>query len=277
MDTSGNMMSISSRCFCGTETGADILFPAGKESVCRCRSCGQVFVAGIDENDTKIIYDESEYFTQRNNYLEKQEELKAHFQCILDKIKLYKSVGVLLDVGCSVGILLDTAKSNNFEVKGVELSKWASEFARQKGFDVVTGGLTEAEYCDNTFDVVVMNHVLEHIPDPVAILSEINRVLKQDGLLVIGVPNFGSPMARLMRGDWYSLQPDQHIWQFTHFTLNNLLQRAGFNEVFFEAKENHRIVGWRPVKVLQRLINEFSAKANNAEAMLVFARKASNA
>ena len=121
-----------------------------------------------------------------------------------------------------------------------------------------------------------MNHVLEHIPDPVAIMYEVKRILKHDGLFVVGVPNFGSPMVKLMKRKWFSLLPDQRIWQFTHASLGNLFGRTGFAEVFFEAREKHRIVGWRPVKVLQRLVNLFALLTNNAEAVLVFVRKAKN-
>jgi len=277
MGTNGKMIELqSATCLCGSLLSADILFSAESKFVCKCPSCCQVYVVGIDEIDTHAKYDGSEYFTQRNKYLEKQEELTANFQKIMDKICLYKSGGTLLDVGCSVGILLETARRRNFEVKGVELSRWASEFARQRGFDVVTGGLAEAAYSDSSFDVVIMNHVLEHIPDPVAIMHEVKRILKNDGLFVVGVPNFGSPMAKLMKERWFSLLPDQHIWQFTHSSLDNLLRSTGFAVFFFEARENHQIVGWRPIKVLQRLVNLYAVRTNNAEAMLVLARKAKN-
>lgn len=266
------MTSSVINCLCG-EQSVRFLFTSGKYSVQKCLVCGQIYVSGINLISSCSEYDESRYFTERNNYLDKWEELSSHFQIILDKIKIYTSKGAVLDVGCSVGILLDVARNNGFAVKGVEFSTWASEFARQKGFDVMTGGLIEAAYPEKCFDVVVMNHVLEHIPKPIEIMAEISRILKDDGLLVIGVPNFGSYMAKLMKGKWFSLMPDQHIWQFTHESLGKLLLKTGFSEVYFEAKENHAVVGWRPVKLLQRLVNPIAVLANNAEAMLVFARK----
>ncbi|GFE60326.1 class I SAM-dependent methyltransferase [Geobacter sp. AOG2] len=262
-------------CLCGNQS-ADFLFSVHKYTVHQCVACGQVYISGISLDSSSSEYDESDYFTERNNYLEKWGELSTHFQGILNKIKTYKSNGAFLDVGCSVGVLLDVARQNGFEVKGVEFSTWASEFARQKGFDVVTGGLIEAAYPEKSFDVIVMNHVLEHIPDPVEIMMELGRILKDDGLLVIGVPNFGSYMAKLMKGKWFSLMPDQHIWQFTRESLGKLLQKGGFVEVYFEAKDNHAIVGWRPIKIVQRLVNKIALLTNNAEAMLVFARKTGN-
>jgi 2-polyprenyl-3-methyl-5-hydroxy-6-metoxy-1,4-benzoquinol methylase len=261
------------KCICSETDSYHVLFSADNKAVCQCNMCGQAYVKGIEHNIVQAEYDESTYFTERNCYLGRREELAGQFQAILNKAKSYVSGGTFLDIGCSVGIFLDVARQNGFSAKGVEVSTWASEFARQKGHDVVTGGLADANYDENCFDIVVMNHVLEHVPAPVEILEEVKRILKDDGLFIVGVPNFGSYMSKLMKEKWFSLMPDQHIWQFTHESLKNLLDKTGFEEVCFEARDNHKIVGWRPVKVLQRLVNCVAMMANNAEAMMIFARK----
>jgi 2-polyprenyl-3-methyl-5-hydroxy-6-metoxy-1,4-benzoquinol methylase len=260
------------RCIC-SGTDSAVLFTSGSHSICRCVSCGQVYVSGIDIDVIKEVYNEKQYFAERNAYIVRWDEFSRLFQKIIDKIIKFKPQGRLLDVGCSVGILLDVARKNGFDVKGVEVSTWASEFARQKGFDVITGGLLEAAYPEKSFDIVVLNHVLEHIPKPVVILFEAKRILKDDGLLVIGVPNFGSYMAAIKKGKWASLQPDQHIWQFTHESLLRVLMKTGFSEVYFEAKENHRLNWMRPDSIIFFLVNTFALLRNNAEAMLFFARK----
>lgn len=260
------------RCICG-ETDKTALFDAGRYAVCRCTTCGQVFVSGIDLDATKEAYNEKRYFAERNDYINRWQEFSRHFQKIIERIKVFKPHGSLLDVGCSVGILLEVARKNGFDVQGVEVSTWASAFARQKGFDVATGGLRAAAYPQREFDVIVLNHVLEHIPDPVEILLEARRILKDDGLLVIGVPNFGSWMAAIKKGKWASLQPDQHIWQFTRESLARVLAKSGYSELWFEARENHRVCWLRPLSPLVFLINGLAVLRNNAEAMLVLARK----
>lgn len=259
-------------CIC-SETDNTVLFTAGKYPVCRCVNCGQVYVSGIEHDAVKKTYNEKHYFAERNQYVDRWAEFSSVFQKIVDKIQAFKPQGSLLDVGCSVGILLDVARKNGFDVKGVEVSTWASEFARQKGFDVVTGGLLEAAYPEKSFDVVVLNHVLEHILDPVEILLEVKRIMKDDGLLVIGVPNFGCAMAAIKKARWASLQPDQHLWQFTHKSLLRLLARSGFAEVYYAARENHRL-GWlRPASYVLFIVNIVAVLKNNAEAMLLFAVK----
>lgn len=260
------------QCICLEHGNSELLFVAEEYEVRQCNLCGQVLVAGIDLDGVQAEYDESNYFIQRNSYLERWEELCGHFQNIIDKIKKFKTDGVFLDVGCSVGVLLDVANKSGFEVKGVEVSQWASKFARQKGFDVVTGDLLSAGYPDRSFDVVVLNHVLEHIFEPIAILNEVERIMKDDGLLVIGVPNFGCYLAQVQKAKWFSLMPDQHIWQFTHKTLINLLSSCRFYEVFFESKDNHKIK-FSPFNMWHRAINIYAVITNNSESMLLFANK----
>ena len=262
----------NSRCIC-LDRNCKEIFAAESYSVCRCVNCGQVYVKGIDLNAIEKKYNEKDYFAERNNYIDRWEEFSRLFQRIVEKIVIFKPHGRLLDVGCSVGIFLDVARKNGFDVKGVEVSTWASEFARQKGLDVLTGGLSDAAYPEKSFDVVVLNHVLEHIPDPVAVLLEARRILRDDGLLVIGVPNFGSYMAAIKKEKWASLTPDQHIWQFTHDSLLRVLMRSGFSEAYFEARENHRLNWLRPESILFYIINMFALLRNNGEAMLLFARK----
>lgn len=276
METSTLAENSSFSCLCNERGNYSVVFHASDRVVCRCNRCGQVYILGIDNETAEASYNDSSYFTERNCYLDKQTELSAYFQSVLGKIKRYKSAGRFLDIGCSVGILLDVARRNGFSVQGVEVSPWASDVARQKGFDVVTGGVIEAAYSEKTFDVIALNHVLEHIPEPVSVLQEVRRILKDDGMVVIGVPNFGSYMSRLMKEKWLSLMPDQHYWQFTRESLSNLLAMTGFAGFYFEARDNHEVIGWRPVKVLQRLVNRAALIMNNGEAMLVFARKTGN-
>jgi 2-polyprenyl-3-methyl-5-hydroxy-6-metoxy-1,4-benzoquinol methylase len=265
-------MSSPFRCICAG-TGHTTLFEIETHSICSCDHCGQVYVTGINLDSVKNQYDESHYFSERNAYIARWAEFSQLFEKMIVKIKKFKKQGDLLDVGCSVGIFLDVARKNGFGVKGVEVSTWASEFARQKGFDVVTGGLFDAAYRDKSFDVVVLNHVLEHLPKPVEILLEAKRMLKDDGVLVIGVPNFGSYMAAIKKGKWASLLPDQHIWQFTHESLLRVLTKSGFSEIHFEARDNHRLNWLRPDSIIFFMVNAFALLRNNAEAMLMFAGK----
>lgn len=86
---------------------------------------------------------------------------------------------------------------------GVELDPEAVKYARDElGMEVRTGDLLDQSYEPASFDVVRMSHVLEHVPDPMAELKRIREILKDDGLLVIMLPNIGSALARHFGERW---------------------------------------------------------------------------
>jgi SAM-dependent methyltransferase len=238
----------------------------------QCDSCGLLrtdeFVAG------GTSYETDEYFVDKNRYLESWEKFSLLFDGMLDKITAYKKTGLFLDVGCGVGCLINCARERGFSAQGVEISPWAAGFAREKtGLDVITGSLEEVAYHSDMFDVVVVNHVLEHVPDPGALLREIRRIVKPDGLVVVGVPNAGSIMARLAGAKWASLRPEEHRWHFTPETIKALVRKEGLHLLRFEARDNYAAVGWSLKAIVRGVINAIAVVTDRGEAMLVFAAK----
>jgi SAM-dependent methyltransferase len=241
----------------------------------RCANCGLVYVENFLEG--AISYAEDEYFVQRNQYIQRWDEFCSLFEILLGKVRRFKQRGKFLDVGAGVGCLLATAAKRGFDVSGVEISVWASRFAREeKGLNVFTGRLDDAPFENEYFDVIVINHVLEHAEKPSLLLAKAHEILRPDGVLVVGTPNIGSIMAKIKGARWASLLPEQHIWHFSPPTLRKLLIETGFEELHFDAKENHRVVGWGPSSILTRLINALSVLTNRSEAMLFFCSKAGN-
>ncbi|HLI27380.1 MAG TPA: class I SAM-dependent methyltransferase [Chloroflexota bacterium] len=134
----------------------------------------------------------------------------------------------LLDIGCSYGFFLDTARQRGWSVAGVEVSASAARFARETyGLPVHLGPLRAAPYAPGSFDVVTIRHVLEHVPDPLGMVLDARRLLAPGGLLLVAVPNFASLAARLFGPDWWWVDPPTHLYYFTRATLSRLLARAG--------------------------------------------------
>jgi SAM-dependent methyltransferase len=267
-----DVTGVSTTCgICGGGEFSPFLKVGGK-SLVRCRACRLIYTADFQPYDTFNAGDG--YFTGPGGYIERQETFRSLFEPLVERIRRFKPRGALLDVGTGVGTLMEAASAKGFTVKGVEVSKWASAYAREgKGLDVVTGTLEEASFADACFDVVVLNHVLEHVEAPKSLLVEIRRILKDDGLLAIGAPNAGSLMATLIGARWASWRPEQHIWHFTLDTLTALLKTVGFDVIHQEAKDNSLVTGWGAKTLVQRNINAIAFLANKSEAMLFIARK----
>jgi len=136
----------------------------------------------------------------------------------------------LLDLGCATGNFLHMMqRSSQWQVKGVDPSPEATRYARERrGLDVFTGELTEARYPDGYFDVVTLWQVIEHLHDPKGTLSEIRRILKPGGLLLISTPNLQSWDARLFGRYWAGLDAPRHLYVFSSQTLGRLLNATGF-------------------------------------------------
>lgn len=152
-----------------------------------------------------------------------------------------KDRGGLLEIGCNVGNFLRYMREQGWDVYGVEPSRRAADYARENhGLEVFNGPVEEFE-TDLRFDVVVLHHVLEHMPDPNAILEKVATLLAADGLAVIDVPHGRSLGCRLARGDPYAFKVPYHLYHYTPQTLTRLIRRHGLSPVElrpYNAKED---------------------------------------
>ncbi|PIT93327.1 MAG: hypothetical protein COU06_00415 [Candidatus Harrisonbacteria bacterium CG10_big_fil_rev_8_21_14_0_10_38_8] len=151
--------------------------------------------------------------------------------------------GILLDVGCGSGSSMLTMKNLRWNVVGIDFDKKAVKNARSNGLTVHEGWLTDQKFPDNHFDRIIMNHVIEHISDPVALLAECHRILKPGGVLVAITPNASSWGHYHYRKFWRGLEVPRHIRMFTSNSLICIGQKAGFvkNEGFTTIQGNSYI------------------------------------
>jgi SAM-dependent methyltransferase len=143
----------------------------------------------------------------------------------------YLSGGKVLDVGCGTGGYLHLLRELGWEVYGVEVDARACAEAKRWGLGIFHGQLEEAGFPEEYFDLVRMNHVLEHLPHPLRSLKEAKRVLREGGKLLIEVPNVESLSAHLFGERWYHLDLPRHLFHFSPRTLRSLLEKAGFAQV----------------------------------------------
>ncbi len=182
----------------------------------------------------------------------------------------------LLDLGCGMGTFLHLAQSENWQTIGIDLSEDGCQYAREQyKLNVLCGDLFHANFPSNHFDAVTLFHVLEHIPDPNSLLTEINRILKPIiGRLVIEVPNGGSIHMRIQKGNWPYVHPKDHLYYFTNHTLSLLLKKNGFNQI--EVGQPRRVntskhMGQRIRFAIQKPISDLLVRLNLSTVIRLYA------
>lgn len=136
--------------------------------------------------------------------------------------------GRVLDVGCGRGYLLDAFRRRGWDVQGTELDERSAAHAREVlGLPVHVGAPGSEPWPDGHFDAVVLWHVLEHLPDPATALARAARLLSPRGVLMVGVPDFGSPEARLSRDGWFHLDVPRHLAHVSARWLVAAVEDAG--------------------------------------------------
>lgn len=199
-------------------------------NVVRCLSCGLIYADYTPEINALKDHYSKKYFEA---YVKTVSfHTKRRFEKRIREIRKIKPSGTLLDVGAGVGIFLKAAADKGYETKGVELSTWACEYAQSNfRIDIYNGDMSGAGFAPGSFDIITLWHILEHVSDPRAFLSNINWLLKENGLLALELPNIGSRMAIISGANWELMAPKEHLFYFTFKTLEQLLSDVGFGVI----------------------------------------------
>lgn len=176
----------------------------------------------FEENYWNIIVDPDGKTRSR------REEKAQRVQDLKDEINHINALppGKILDVGCGMGDLLASIK-DGWEKYGVELSRFAAKEAMEHG-EIFVGSLKNAPYEKEFFDVVIMNHVIEHLIKPEDEIESIRNVLKHGGVLIIGTPDFEGAMAERFGENYRLLHDKTHISLFSRISLRHFLEDFGF-------------------------------------------------
>lgn len=204
--------------------------------IVKCRRCGLVYQNPIPSSGEIIdAYDgvvDQRYEQERSGRIET-------FSRDLGMLHRHQKGGKLVDVGCHLGLFLEVARANGWDVAGVEPSRWSVERARERGLNVLHGTLESVPFRDESFDVVTMWDVIEHLVDPLTELKRMHRILKPNGLLAISTMDVDALFPRLARRRWpWFMQ--MHLVYFSRRTLHNMLTKAGFRVV--EMAPHRRVV-----------------------------------
>ncbi|GAA3776912.1 class I SAM-dependent methyltransferase [Corallibacter vietnamensis] len=151
------------------------------------------------------------------------------------KLKLINKQSVsgktLLDVGCGTGDFLQTALKNNWNVTGVEPNPQARDIANKKTNNVVYDADKISEFKKESFDVITLWHVLEHLPNLEEQLALYKSLLKKEGTLIIAVPNFKSFDATYYKEFWAAYDVPRHLWHFSRTAISKLVSKNNMKVV----------------------------------------------
>jgi len=175
------------------------------------------------------------------------------------RIEKYIGKGRILDVGCGRGIFLEEMRKHDWKVAGTEYNEDTAE-SINKTYDVnvVTGNPDDWEFPPGSFDVVTMNHILEHMSAPDKVINVCSRVLREDGLLVVAVPNITSLQSIVGKHLWFHLDIPYHIYHFSEMGLLNLIEKHGFRLL----KIRRFDLEYNPFGWLQTLLNVTGIRKN---------------
>ncbi|MDP3900379.1 MAG: class I SAM-dependent methyltransferase [bacterium] len=199
----------------------------------RCSGCGLIFVWPLPKDFAEIYSQDyfsgaSQGFGYADYNADKKPMLSAWLKYLALIEKLLPNKGRLLDVGAATGFFMCLAKERGWQVNGVEISDFAARSGRKAGLEIFTGTLENAPFAEESFDLITMWDVVEHLPQPREFFSRASRLLKKGGVIVINTPDAGSILAGLLGKRWHLIVPPEHLHYFNLNSLSLLLSKTGF-------------------------------------------------
>lgn len=249
-------------CLCESRRFSTLCTEWGKLGVVRCLDCDLIYIHPRLKEPEKLYWNPREHYLREAKLI--FEGKAAHHRDPSYRhdhrlIRKYKREGKFLDVGCHMGMFLRHIRDTGWELYGVEPSPTLSEIAREKfGINVFNCFLKDVSCTDRFFDVVTLTDVFEHMRYPLQELSHCRRLIKQDGLLFIKVPNGAFNLAKLY---WYKrilnrfrfphdvfrdiFDSREHVVHYTQATMAKTLEKTGFRPIRFYAAPPVQIPSWR--------------------------------
>ena len=194
----------------------------------RCRACGFGFADANELVELSSLYErmsDAEY--------ESSQDVRARQMrwVLRQALEAHPTAHTVLDVGAGAGTLIAQAERIGLEAVGVEPSRAFVRQARAASHaDVVQGIFPHPAIAGRTFDLVFMVDVIEHVPDPVALLAAGERALAPGGVLVVITPDCGSVAARRLHHRWWHYRV-AHVGYFSHHSLRVAVKRASLRVV----------------------------------------------
>jgi len=217
-------------------TGKDFLIGSNTQfNVVRCKNCGLLYTNPRPKPATISKYYPESY----SNFL-----LSNRFFSLLrhvvfgNELNLFSNIvkknSRVLEIGCGTGEYLSYLKHKGYEVEGIELSKYCIDTAWNKyGLNIKQGTIFDYKNKENYFDLIIMRHVLEHVPDPLETIKAIYKMLKENGTFFCLIPNAASYDAKIFKQYWRGFELPRHYFHYDPKVLKKIFEQEGFHNIKF--------------------------------------------
>ena len=202
----------------------------------RCLSCGLVSISPKPSPD-EVLDSYREYLPRQAEQIEDWAKTMAPViarSVNLIKVRMNGKAGKLLDIGSGYGFFLSAMQLEGWEVEGIEISATGRDYGEKKwGMKIHSSPLEELNLPEKSYDAVTLFYVIEHIPDPMAIIKRARGILKPGGLLLVRWPHT-TPLIKMMGSFSKGLDlyhTPYHLYDFSHRTMKRLLTQCGFSNV----------------------------------------------
>lgn len=203
--------------------------------ICECLNCGLLYtMPRPDKEKIGNYYKSEEYYSHQENKKGfipkiyervKKTNLKHKYKIATEGLK----IGKMLDIGCGVGDFLHTAETHGWECIGVEPSEEAKEIARQRTKAKIIESKELENIPDQTFDIITMWHVLEHVDNLNWQVEQLQRLIKPTGRIIIALPNYKSYDGQYYKEKWAAYDVPRHLNHFNRITVTKIFKTSSLH------------------------------------------------
>ncbi len=224
---------------CGSKNIVNVTI--GNTKLIKCKDCGVHYLADFGTKEQIDDYYKKDYVLSSEHIygpeFRRISRITEQIELTAEIMNYKKPPAKLLDIGCDRGYFIDQARRFGYDCTGIELSETARDYTSLIGLEIKQ----DIDSLEQKFDVAVMWHVLEHLPEPIEFLTKLRMHLSDDSYLFIRVPAFDSWSRKLFGKYWIWFQPRNHYFHYTWQSLEILLQSAGYStELIEHRKPNNR-------------------------------------
>jgi SAM-dependent methyltransferase len=222
---------------CGSDTSAPYLQAPDRfhlrntvYSLMRCPSCSLVWLQDPPAPDDAHYHYGADY--HKSIRMSGEEELAERWRAPRERVLRTVRGGALLDIGCSSGAFLRTLQGDGLQLFGIEISPDEARKAEMaSGARVFAGGILDAPFANESFDIITCFDVLEHVYDLQKVVERVRQWLKPGGIFYVIVPNIDALEARMFQSYWYGLELPRHLYHFSPSSLARLFESLQFEQI----------------------------------------------